>query len=114
MPTDPSSRRRPEAERLVLIVFRSSLEADVLGVLRRAGVGAFTVLPQVLGIGAAGKALHTFPWPGTNMAILVALARAQATALVRGLVAFRSRASARQKGVEVPLRVFVIPCIQAA
>jgi hypothetical protein len=114
MPPDPSSRRRPQAERLVLIVFRSSLETDVLGVLRRAGVDAFTVLPQVLGIGAAGKALHTFPWPGTNMAVLVALTRRQASALVQSLVAFRSRASARQKSVEVPLRVFVIPCIQAA
>jgi hypothetical protein len=114
MPTDASPRRRPSAERLVLIVFRSSLETDILGVLRRAGVEAFTVLPQVLGVGTAGKALHAFPWSGTNMVILAALARVQAAALVRALVAFRSRATARQKGAEVPMRVFVVPCIQAA
>jgi hypothetical protein len=48
------------------------------------------------------------------MVILAALARVQAAALVRALVAFRSRATARQKGAEVPMRVFVVPCIQAA
>ncbi|HLK10721.1 MAG TPA: hypothetical protein VKW76_05035 [Candidatus Binatia bacterium] len=109
----PPPRRRSPADRLVLIVFRNSLETDVLSVLRRSGVGAFTVLPQVLGVGVAGKALRTFPWPGSNMMILAVLARAQATALVRGLASFCGGASARQKGAEIPLRVFVVPCTQA-
>jgi len=98
---------------MVLIVFRSSLEDDVLGVLDHEDVRAFTVLPQTLGVGEAGRALHSFPWPGSNVMILAALDDQRATRLVKRLVAFRDRSAARQRARSIPLRVFVLPCRQA-
>ena len=99
--------------RMVLIVLRSSLEDDVLGLLEREGVTAFTVLPQALGVGEAGPAMHSFPWPGFNLVILAALDDVQATRLVQGITVFRDRAVERQLGATVPLRAFVLPCVQA-
>ena len=97
---------------MVLIVFRSSLEADVFGVLDDVGVRAFTVLPQALGVGEGGRALHSFQWPGFNVMILAAMDEQEASRLVERLVAFRDDSVARQRGAAIPLRVFVLPCVE--
>jgi hypothetical protein len=98
---------------MVLIVFRSSLEGDVLGALDDAGVEAFTMLPHALGVGEAGRAMHAFPWPGFNSVILAAVAEQQALRLVERLAALHDRSAARQGGAPIPLRVFTLPCVQA-
>jgi hypothetical protein len=99
--------------RMVMIVFRNSLEDDVLAVLRGLDVIAYTDLPKVFGVGEAGMAFHSFTWPGFNSMILAALEDSDAARLVRGLAAFRDTARARQDGATIPLRVFVLPCDQA-
>ena len=42
-----------------------------------------------------------------------ALADTDAARLVDGLRPFRDEAETRQRGAEIPLRAFVLPCIQA-
>jgi hypothetical protein len=98
---------------MVMIVFRNSLEEDVLSVLRELDVTAYTDLPKVFGVGEAGIAFHSFTWPGFNSMILAALEDRDAARLVRGLVTFHDTARARQDGATIPLRVFVLPCDQA-
>ena len=98
---------------MLLIVFRSSLEDDVLRALEGAGVEAFTVLPQALGVGETGRALHSFPWPGFNSVILAALGERQALGLIERLGALRDRSVGRQGSASTALRVFVLPCVQA-
>jgi len=95
---------------LVLIICRASLERDVLSVIEATGISAFSIVPAVLGIGQSGKALHDYPWPGSNTLVMVALDEARARGLLDALVAFRDSAQARQHGAHLPLRAFSIPC----
>lgn len=98
---------------MVMIVFRSSLEADVLGILRAADVTAYTDIRRVLGVGEDGARLDSFERPGFNSLIVTALDDAGASALLERLRTFRSEASSRRRGEGVPLRAFVLPCSQA-
>lgn len=98
--------------KLVLVICRSSLERDVLSVIEAAGVSAFSIVPAVLGIGQSGKALHDYPWPGSNVLILIALDAQHADLLIDALVAFRDSAQVRQHGAHLPLRAFAIPCVE--
>lgn len=97
---------------LVLLVYRTSLEHEVLTILRRCEVSAFTRVPEVWGAGTSGLALHTFAEPGFNAMVLVALTDAKVAALVTALRDFRDAAVARQRGAALPLHVFLLPCRQ--
>jgi nitrogen regulatory protein PII len=99
--------------KMIMIVFRSSLEADLLAVLERLGVNAFSRVPEVHGIGASGEALHAFPSPAFNSMILAALEDREAERVAQALRAFRDQGAALQQGAHIPLRVFLLPCIQA-
>jgi hypothetical protein len=101
------------ANRMVVIVFRNSLESDVMAVLREMGVDAFTGLPEVHGTGETGDAFAAFGAQGANGMVLAALDHLDAARLVRALRGFRDRAADRQRGAPIPLKVFVLPCIQA-
>ena len=98
---------------MLLIVFRSSLEQDILQVLETLQVSGFTDLPRVFGMGEAGSAFSSFTWPGSNSMILAGLEERQARAVVAGLRELRDRSTRAQSGARVPLHVFVLPCDQA-
>ncbi len=97
---------------MVVIVFRKSLEVEVLALLRASHIDSYTDIAEVLGAGTTGPALHTFARPGYNSLILAALPESDADRLVRALRTFRDAAEARQHGAPVPLHVFVLPCEQ--
>lgn len=97
---------------MVVIVFRKSLEAEVLALLRASHVDSFTDIAEVLGAGATGPVLNTFVRPGYNSLVLAALAEPDTERLVDALRKFRDAAVARQHGAPVPLHVFVLPCEQ--
>ncbi len=98
---------------MVLIVFRASLEPEVMTVLAMHDVRGYTHLPRVVGVGEAGARLDSFEQPGFNSLILTALDDVEAQRLVDGLREFRDDAVARQHGTTIPLRAFVLPCVQA-
>lgn len=98
---------------MVLIVFRSSLELDLLQVLATLGVRAYTDFQRVMGVGETGARLDTFERPGFNSLILTALDDAEAIRVIDGLRRFRDESAARQQGAKIPLRAFVVPCVQA-
>ena len=98
---------------MLLMFFRSSLEADVFDLLRKLRVTAFSDVPRVLGVGEAGIALHSFPSPGFNCMILTALDERDAERVIEGVRKFHDRMRKSQKGSAVPLRLFVLPCTQA-
>jgi hypothetical protein len=103
----------PTALQMVLIVFRDSLDSDVLGVLREIGIRSFTDLPEVYGSGATGGAFHSFEWRGTNAMILTAIDNGLAARLIASLAKLRDRVVASGRGGVMPLRVFLLPCVQA-
>ena len=98
---------------MVVIIFRSSLETDVMAVLTEEGVATFTGLRDVRGTGEAGRAFAAFGAPADNGMILAALSRLDASRLIRALRRFRDQACKRQRGAPIPLRVFLLPCTQA-
>ena len=97
---------------MVAIVFRKSLETEILSLLRACRVRAFTDIAEVLGAGETGVALNTFFRPGFNSIVLAALAEPEVERTVTALRSFRDRAAARRHGAGVPLHVFVLPCEQ--
>ncbi len=99
---------------LIAIIFRSSLDLEVKGLLQAMGVVAHTELSGVLGAGRAGIVAGSFEFPGTNTLILTALEHPEATRLTDALREFRTRVMGRQGGADVPFHVFVVPCAQIA
>lgn len=102
--------------KMLMIVFRESLEEDVMRVLKELEVTAFTELPSVIGAGKTGASFHafrTFATPQTNSMVLTALADDHAEKVIKGLHAYRDQLTERQHGAYIPLRVFALPCEQA-
>ena len=99
--------------RMVMIIFRQSLEDDILRLFEELRVQAFTESPKVFGVGEAGSAFTSFAWPGHNCMIFSALADDQAGRVVEGLRALRDRLARGQHGAAIPIRVFLLPCEQA-
>jgi hypothetical protein len=99
--------------RMLMLIFRSSLEADVFALLRELRVKAFSDVPEVLGVGQAGIAFHSFPSPGFNCMILAALDEREAKRVIAGVRRFYGRIGKAQNESAVPLRLFVLPCTQA-
>ncbi len=98
--------------KMIMIVFRSSLEADLLGLLERLGVEAFSRLPEVHGVGVSGEAMRAFPSPAFNSMVLAALEDPEADRVAGALREFCDQGAARQQGAHIPLRVFLLPCTQ--
>ena len=98
--------------RMLLIVFRNSLEDEVRMLLKGLDVKAYTELPKVAGIGETGTAFGSFEWPDYNSLILVALTKGKADQVLKGLKTFQIEQSSQQPRGKIPLRVFVLPCLQ--
>jgi hypothetical protein len=99
--------------KMLLIVFRESLEEEILALLNEKNVKGFSELHKVGGTGETGDAFHSFTGPGVNSMILTALPEDQADRVVEGLKAFRDQRGQELYGAKIPLRVFVLPCLQA-
>jgi nitrogen regulatory protein PII len=98
--------------KMVMVIFRQSLEEDILRLLEELHVQAFTESPKVFGVGQAGGAFASFDWPSHNCMIFSALPDDQAERVVERLKAFHDRLSQGQHGAKVPMRVFLLPCDQ--
>ena len=96
--------------KMLMIVFRESLEDDIRGILGKYQVRAFTEMHDVTGTGEAGAAFHSLAWPAFNNMILAALPDGEAVTLIEALTEFRERQGRQQSGAKIPLRVFSLPC----
>jgi hypothetical protein len=96
---------------MVMMVFRTSLEHDVLPIIEEEQL-RFTRLDSVQGKGATGNIPGSVTWGGSNTILLLAVPDER-------LATFRERAyqlhedrAARHKGVGTPFHAFILPCIQ--
>ena len=96
--------------KMLMIVFKESMEEDIRAILTAYDVNAFTEMHEVTGVGEAGAAFHSMSWPAYNDMILAALPDPKAETVVAGLKAFRDQSMQRRGGEKVPLRVFALPC----
>jgi hypothetical protein len=95
---------------MLMIFFRVSLEEDILGLLSKHHVRAFTEMHEVTGMGEAGAAFHSLSWPGLNNMILAALPEPEADKVVAALKDSATARSRNEGGAKIPLRVFALPC----
>jgi hypothetical protein len=95
---------------MLLLVFRHSLDEEILQLLKEMDVKSFTEAPKVFGMGEAGTAFSSMAWPGSNCMILAAMEDEQATRVVARLRDFRDRLSKQQSKNKIPIRVFSLPC----
>jgi hypothetical protein len=96
--------------KMLMIVFRESLEEDIRELLGKHHVRAFTEMHDVTGMGEAGAAFHSLSWPGLNNMILASLPEPDADQVIAALKGFRDRQIQKQGGAKIPLRVFSLPC----
>jgi len=96
-----------------MLIFRSSLEADVFPLLRDLRVKTFSDVPEILGVGQTGIAFHSFPSPDFNCMILAALDECEAHRVILGVREFHDRLRKVQDDSYVPIHLFVLPCTQA-
>lgn len=98
--------------KMLMIVFRDSLEREIKAELHVLGVTAYTELDDVSGVGDAGVAKAGFFGMQDNTLVLAALPDDHAEAVIAGLQRFRDRVTPRRPNVGLPFRVFMLPCEQ--
>ena len=96
--------------KMLMIVFRESLEEDIRQLLQELGVRAFTEMHDITGVGEAGAAFASLSWPAHNNMVLAALPEADAEVVVAALRRFRDQQIKNQGGAKIPLKVFALPC----
>lgn len=96
--------------KMLMIIFKESLEEEVQELLNQHHVNAFTQMHDVTGVGEGGATLHSLSFPGFNNMILAALPEPEADKVVAALKEYRDGLVQKQGNNKIPLRVFSLPC----
>jgi nitrogen regulatory protein PII len=99
--------------KMLMIVFRDSLEDEVLFFLKDRDIKAYTVVPKVIGSGETGTVTGSPFFPGFNEMVLVVLPDDHADQIVAALKTFRDNQIKTHPAGKTSIRVFVLPCTQA-
>lgn len=97
---------------MLMVIFRDSLQDEVLMLLKDCDVTAFTLVQNVAGTGEAGSALGSFASPGINSMLLVVLPQEQADRSVEALKIYRDGLAEEHPTHKAPIRAFLLPCAQ--
>jgi nitrogen regulatory protein PII len=98
--------------KMVMIVFRDALTEQVMALLQERAVKAYTLFPEVSGVGSTGAATGSFSSLGLNSMVLVALPEEQADQVVGQLKVFHDTLANEHPSGKVPVHVFTLPCTQ--
>lgn len=98
--------------RMLLIMFRDSLEDEIHQLLKHEDVKAYTVIPSVQGMGEAGQAFGALTSAGMNSMIFIALPQKRAVHLAEAFAKIRDQMAEHQHGAKIPMRLFMLPCEQ--
>ena len=92
------------ATEIVLVVFNSSIEDEMMAALSRAGMTCYTKIPAVQGVGTCSEPrLDSHVWPGTNTLFLIAADSATSEAVLAAVR--KMKELHREEGVSA----FVLP-----
>lgn len=90
-------------ENLVYIIFNNALEPEVLDVLKKVGVEAYTRWDKVKGVGETGPHMGDDVWPAWNTMIMSALDSEKKESLAKEIK------SLREQFPEQGVRMLVLP-----
>lgn len=63
-------------QELIMVVFNSSIEDEVMSALDAAGMTCYTRLPDIQGVGKeSSPRLDSHVWPGTNTMLMICASR---------------------------------------
>ncbi len=96
--------------KMLMIVARGSMEDELLDILKRNDVHAYTVIQKVEGAGETGTVLNSFFWPGYNLILLVVPPSDRLDGVIDALKAHHARRMKDGHGQPVPFRLFSLPC----
>lgn len=93
---------------MILVVFNSSIEEEIMEALRSAGMTCFTKVPDVQGAGTCSEPrLDSHVWPGTNTMLMITVDSAAKARLLDAVR--RMKEIHREEGVSA----FVLPVTNA-
>ena len=96
--------------KMLMMIFKESLEEEIKALLARYNVKAFTEMHEVTGMGEGGASLHSLSWPGFNNLVMAAMPEADADKVIHALKEYREGLEKKQGNSKIPLRVFSLPC----
>jgi nitrogen regulatory protein PII len=101
--------------KMLIIMFRATLESQLLEVLKKQGVEAYSEMYNVHGMGETGRVSENYgwtDWPGTNSMFIVVLPEDRAENLVAEIKQLRGGGENDPHRPKLPLRLFVQDCVQ--
>jgi nitrogen regulatory protein PII len=101
--------------KMLIILFRGTLEAQLQEVLKKQAVEAYSVMDKVHGMGKTGRVPEYYgwtDWPGTNSMLIVVLPEDRAEHLVDAFKQLRGDWDNDPHHPKLPLRLFVLDCVQ--
>jgi nitrogen regulatory protein PII len=98
--------------KMLAIIFRASLEGQLLELLKKHGVTAYSEIYKVLGTGETERAPGYSAWPGSNSMLIVALPEDRAERLVTDLQEFHRHWEESSDRPKLPIRLFAWDCVQ--
>jgi hypothetical protein len=96
---------------MVMMVFRTSLETDVLPLVEQEEL-PFTRLDGLQGKGVTGSVPGSVTWGGANTVLLLAVPDERLNGFRDRVHKFQDEIQAHPKAIGVPFHIFVLPCIQ--
>src|SRR5689334_1677350 len=96
--------------KMLMMIYKESLEEDVKALLARHEVKAFTEMNELTGMGEGGATLDSLSWPGFNNLVMAAMPDTEADKVIHALKAYREELAKKQGNNKIPLRVFSMPC----
>ena len=97
----------------LMIVAKESMLSELEGLLRDAGIHAYSIINKVMGKGKTGKVHDSFFDPnytGCNLMVLAVLPSDQVDRAVSVLRAFHSAQVQGAHGEPIPFKLFSFPC----
>jgi hypothetical protein len=89
---------------MILVIFNSSIEEEMMEALKAAGMECFTKIPCVHGVGEESEPrLDSHVWPGTNTMLMIYVDGSKKAPLLGAVRVLEERH--RKEGV----RAFIIP-----
>ena len=96
--------------KMLLLVFRSTFNDEVLGILDGLKLPGYTETPRVYGTGALGRVFDSHAWPGYNSMVLSAMSESDTKRVAAAMKEFLD--SRAEEGEQVPISIFAVPCEQ--
>jgi hypothetical protein len=96
--------------KMLVLIYRDSLQEEILSLLKNEKIQAYTMIPKVHGTGETGAAFGSFTSEGENSLALLALDNEPAHRMIEAFQALRTRLSQYQQGAAIPMKLMVMPC----